>query len=498
MADRFLDSIGLRHLWEKIKAWIPFLSRKTQSIPFGRVDSTSTATAFTAEIDGIDSLRSGVCCYLRNGVVPSESGYTLDINGLGAKPVYDNMHDSLRSTTEFDYGCTMLFVYNSDRVVGGCWDIYHPEGLLFSTNDYNDDFNDDFGYGDDIPDGGVEYDAGNEITIENDTISSGHVNINGHSGSYALHPFALMACTSTNKPSFALKMEPFTKTGGLNGKEKNSALYPIGCQIYYHPDEIAYSADTDFVGKRFYATYDKVDARYSAVDPTNLNLAAGNVSSVYLRVIVKSNGWSVSQDPKDEIIVTADNLIANNWYIYLGKTNGDENSYTFQLERNHPLYFYDGNDLISYESYFSVDRHWYASLPEQTIDNTGIMNYGTNGNLLHLKKGLYKVTVQRNIRYAGSSIQYAYLTFKYSPDSSTYTNICADSITLHPPGSGNLGYLTEVFSGVLSIPDNVTNPYMILQQEGPNGLVLGGDVPYGNGQNAHTIKNDFILLERLD
>jgi hypothetical protein len=29
-----------------------------------------------------------VCCYLRNGVVTSASEWTLNINGLGAKPIY--------------------------------------------------------------------------------------------------------------------------------------------------------------------------------------------------------------------------------------------------------------------------------------------------------------------------------------------------------------------------------------------------------------------------
>lgn len=123
-ADRFLDTDGLRHLWEKIKAWIPFLSRKTQSIPFGQVDSTSTSTAFTATIDGIDELRDGVCCYLRNGVVASAAGFTININGLGAKPVYSTMADATALAKQFALAYTMLFIYNSTRISGGCWDMF--------------------------------------------------------------------------------------------------------------------------------------------------------------------------------------------------------------------------------------------------------------------------------------------------------------------------------------------------------------------------------------
>ena len=79
---KFLDITGLNYLWGKIKTLAPDLSKKTSSIPFGQVDSTSTATVMTAQIDGIDELRDGVCCYLRNGVVSSTTNWTLNINNF--------------------------------------------------------------------------------------------------------------------------------------------------------------------------------------------------------------------------------------------------------------------------------------------------------------------------------------------------------------------------------------------------------------------------------
>lgn len=120
---KFLDNTGLAYFWEKIKSFVPSLSKKSQSIPFGQVDSTSTSTAFTATIDGITELRDGVCCYLRNGVVSSASGCTLNINNLGALPIY-NTWDGSRSSTAFSSSRTYFFVYNSSRVDGGCWDLY--------------------------------------------------------------------------------------------------------------------------------------------------------------------------------------------------------------------------------------------------------------------------------------------------------------------------------------------------------------------------------------
>ncbi len=93
-------------------------------IPFAQVDDTSTATAFTATVAGITELRDGVIVLLKNGVVTSASGFTLNINNLGAKPVYSNMAAATREATIFNVNYTMLFVYDSTRVTGGGWICY--------------------------------------------------------------------------------------------------------------------------------------------------------------------------------------------------------------------------------------------------------------------------------------------------------------------------------------------------------------------------------------
>ena len=94
-------------------------------IPFGKVDNTSTSTAFTATVPGITALVDGACCYLMNGVVTSASGWTLNVNNLGALPVYQTLAASTVTSTIFNVNYTMLFVYNSQRVAGGCWDIFY-------------------------------------------------------------------------------------------------------------------------------------------------------------------------------------------------------------------------------------------------------------------------------------------------------------------------------------------------------------------------------------
>lgn len=115
-------------------------SKVTAAIPYGECDSTSTATAFTATVDGITSLYDGVTVMLRNGVVTSASGFTININNLGAKPVYSNMAtgntvtptDPTRDTTIFNINYTMLLVYDSNIVSGGGWICYR--GYDANTN----------------------------------------------------------------------------------------------------------------------------------------------------------------------------------------------------------------------------------------------------------------------------------------------------------------------------------------------------------------------------
>lgn len=105
---------------------------RTTGIPFGICDDTSSATKFTVTVPGIYKLEDGVCCLVKNGVITSASGFTLNVNGLGAKPVYSNMAAATRETTIFNVAYTMLFVYDSTRVEGGCWVCYR--GYYTSSN----------------------------------------------------------------------------------------------------------------------------------------------------------------------------------------------------------------------------------------------------------------------------------------------------------------------------------------------------------------------------
>lgn len=117
---------------------------KTASIPYGACDLSSTTTAYTATVPGVTELRDGVCMWLKNGVATSAAGFTIDINGLGAKPVYNNMAAAGRETTIWNINYTMFFVYDSTRVEGGCWMLYrgynsdnNTIGYQLRTNSYS-------------------------------------------------------------------------------------------------------------------------------------------------------------------------------------------------------------------------------------------------------------------------------------------------------------------------------------------------------------------------
>lgn len=111
-----------------------YVDEATPIIPAGAVDATSTSTAFTATVPGITELKTGVMMWLKNGVVTSAAGFTLNINNLGAKPVYRGMAAATTAeTTIFNINYTMAFIYNETRVEGGCWEtMYYNSNTTYS------------------------------------------------------------------------------------------------------------------------------------------------------------------------------------------------------------------------------------------------------------------------------------------------------------------------------------------------------------------------------
>lgn len=106
---------------------------RTAAIPWGKVDSTSTNKLFTATVPGITEYRNGVSVWLKNGVVTSTTGFTVNINGLGGKKCYNNMTAATQDTTIFNASYTMLFVYD-ETLDSGNGGFYIYRGYDANTN----------------------------------------------------------------------------------------------------------------------------------------------------------------------------------------------------------------------------------------------------------------------------------------------------------------------------------------------------------------------------
>lgn len=139
---KLIDSTLLERFKNKIISLIPThyadsptaggSAKFSNALHFAQVDDTSTATAFTATIPGITEYYDGLTIILKNGVVTSAAGFTININGLGAKQSYSNLAAATADTTLFNINYTMMFVYDSTRVSGGGWICYR--GYDANTN----------------------------------------------------------------------------------------------------------------------------------------------------------------------------------------------------------------------------------------------------------------------------------------------------------------------------------------------------------------------------
>lgn len=78
-----------------------------------------------AYVEDLTELYHGVFIYLLNDFATSSNGFTLNVNDLGAKPVYYSNYLNRPAGATFYAGTSMLFMYNSQRVSGGCWDMIY-------------------------------------------------------------------------------------------------------------------------------------------------------------------------------------------------------------------------------------------------------------------------------------------------------------------------------------------------------------------------------------
>lgn len=271
-----------------------------QKIPWAIVDSTSTATAYTIQVPGITKLENGVSFICWNNKITSEANCTLNVNGLGAKPMYLPTAAASRVTTHFSVNYMWLMVYNENRVSGGCWDMMY----LFNSN--------------------TTYAVFNALTHANAAYLAKSV----------IYRYQL--CFQCDDDYITPLNNNSNATGTAKTMLTNVEFDPFG-EIFYYASTATLNKDARATMTYMCWHHGTVDLRYTF----NCGSTLTAFEPLYLKVSPQSNG-------KVKIANTTPwthSLPSTNdgfWYIFLGRTYS---AYQMALYNEHPVYFHDGTSL---------------------------------------------------------------------------------------------------------------------------------------------------------
>lgn len=305
---------------------------RTTSIPYGQVDGTSTNTHFTATVPGITALRDGVCMWLKNGVVTSASGFTIDVNGLGAKPSYSNMAAATRDTTLFNKDYTMFFVYDSTRVSGGCWICYR--GYDSNTNT-------------------IAYSVRTQYSSK--------------PAADKFYRYRLLFTSADNTKWVPANTS--TSTNATTVRTPNQRpINPFG-EIVYYGTTAAVEAGNRPAADILWEQYN-INLGYSFND-TGAALVLTPPSPVYVKAAMQTDGSAII-DQDDPIVFSLPTTADGKIYIYLGRvsnaSSGATTTSSIELALNHPVYYYFNGAI----------RKWiHMAEYAQKVEWTGIQNRPT-------------------------------------------------------------------------------------------------------------------------
>lgn len=472
----YLDLNGLTTYDGLIKAEISGkidIGGKAGQIPFGRVDSTSTATAFTATVDGITELVDGTTVMLQNGVVTSASGFTLNVNNLGAKPVYNNLAtgndvtptEPTRDTTIFNINYTMLFVYDSQLVSGGAWICYRGYDANTNTIGYQLRTNSgrrpasDTGYRYRIwltsPDG-AKWVPINTSSATNAT-SSRTLNTR------AIDPFGPIAYNSTN------------------GTCNSGSNLPAATMWRVYTLTIGYS-------------YVK-------------SLTAWE--SVYLKCLPSTDGSAVMKDVVQALPTSKDGFI----YILLGTAYS---STGMELQSEHPVYWHDGTGIrlwtgaepsggsvtvdsaLSSTSENPVQNKVVKAAVDGKVDSTGLAAKVTSSIQ---NNGVFSANASLNSTGQNSKVEAAYAQASltsYAEDSYNFTRVRVRADYAEMQATGDDG---DAFSSIVVRPSGITIDNVVAPTTSTMPATKGYvDTAVGakqdtlvSGTNIKTINNQSLL-----
>ena len=267
------------------------------AIPFGEVDSTSTSTAFTATVPGITELVDGTTVMLKNGVITSASGFTLNVNGLGAKPCYTNLAAATRETTIFNVAYTMLFVYDSTRVSDGAWICYR--GYDANTNT-------------------IGYQLRTNNTV---------MNVSDTARYYKLY------FTSANGTMWVPASVNSTNNATSKREVNQRPIDPFG-RIVYTSANTSYTAGSNLAATTIWSQYTLV-LGYS-FNRTGAALTLTVEKPVYVKCAPQTDGSAI-MDADEPIVQALPSTEDGKIYIYLGVAYDATH---IELYETHPVYYY--------------------------------------------------------------------------------------------------------------------------------------------------------------
>lgn len=282
-------------------------------IPYGECDRTSTSTAFTATVPGITELKDGVTMLLYNGVVTSASGFTININGLGAKPSYNNMTlgnpvtptNPTRDTTIFNINYAFLFVYSETLVSGGCWIGYR--GYDANTNT-----------------------IGYQLRTNNTTMKTAD----------KFYRYRLLF-TSADGTKW-VPANTSTSTNATAARTPNTrAIDPFG-EIVWYGTTTAIEANANVTAAQLWQEY---YGSYTAIGYSFNNTGAAQTMTanqpIYIKCTPQADGSAII-DPTTPYTQTLPTTDDGKIYIYLGRAY---NATNFEITMNHPVYYHDGSGI---------------------------------------------------------------------------------------------------------------------------------------------------------
>ena len=283
---------------------------RATGILYSAVDSTSTATAYTASIPGVSEYYDGLTILLYNGVVTSAAGFTININGLGALNSYSNMTlgnaitptAATQDTTIFNINYAMLFVYSSNiRGVAG-WICYR--GYDANTNT-------------------IGYQIRTNSIVKNVTDRTRYYRI-------------LFSSADDTKwvPANTQYDNSATSSKTVNQRPIN----PFG-EIVYLGSSTSYTADAAVSATTVWQQY-TLALGYS-FNRTGAALTLTTKKPVYVKCAPQSDGSAI-MDSTTPIVQDLPSTEDGKIYIFLGIAYSATN---IELTINHPVYYYKAGSI---------------------------------------------------------------------------------------------------------------------------------------------------------